>query len=80
MLCVLPSYQRRGIGDMLVREGLAFADRDGARTYVEASPMGLPLYLRHGWKEVDENVIDMRRYGLDRIESGKCLMRAPGGE
>ncbi|KAL8668500.1 MAG: hypothetical protein Q9168_006875, partial [Polycauliona sp. 1 TL-2023] len=41
LLIVLPPYQRKGLGTMLIREGLAAADRDNARTYIEASPMGL---------------------------------------
>ncbi len=78
LLIVLPSYQRQGLGTMLIREGLAAADRDNARTYIEASHMGLGLYKKFGWKEVDDIVIDMRPHGGTGIASEKCLMREPG--
>ncbi|KAL9629199.1 MAG: hypothetical protein Q9204_005410 [Flavoplaca sp. TL-2023a] len=78
LLIVLPSYQRQGLGTMLIREGLAAADRDNARTYIEASPMGLGLYKKFGWKEIDDIVIDMRPHGGTGIASEKCLMREPG--
>ena len=54
------------------------ADAAGAKTYVEASPAGLLLYIRHGWKAVDELTMDMRNYGGDRIAVEKTLIREPG--
>lgn len=78
VLVVTPEYQRRGLGGMLIREGLANADRDNARAYVEASAKGLELYKRFGWKTVDEIVIDMRPHGGGRIETEELLIRQPG--
>ncbi|KAL8645315.1 MAG: hypothetical protein Q9226_007359 [Calogaya cf. arnoldii] len=78
LLIVSPAYQRKGLGTMLIREGLAAADRDNTRTYIEASPMGLGLYKKFGWKEVDEIVIDMTPHGGNGMASEKCLMRQPG--
>ncbi|KAL8752177.1 MAG: hypothetical protein Q9184_005816 [Pyrenodesmia sp. 2 TL-2023] len=78
LLIVLPSYQRKGLGTMLIREGLAAADIDNARTYIEASPMGLGLYQKFGWKEIDDIIIDMRPHGGTGLASEKCLMREPG--
>ncbi len=62
---------------MLIRPGLAAADKDGAQTFIEASPAGLPLYLRHGWEPVHEMVIDMRPHGGTGIEVMPMLMREP---
>ena len=62
---------------MLIRPGLAAADKDGAQTFIEASPAGLPLYLRHGWEPVDEMTIDMRPHGGTGIEVMPLLMREP---
>ena len=62
---------------MLIRPGLAAADKDGAQTFIEASPDGLPLYLRHGWEPVGEMVIDMRPHGGTGIEVMPLLMREP---
>ncbi|KAL8723887.1 MAG: hypothetical protein Q9181_007107 [Wetmoreana brouardii] len=78
ILIVDPAYQRKGLGSMLLREGLAAADHDNARCYIEASPKGLGLYKKHGWKECDDIVIDMREFGGTSIRSEKCLMREPG--
>ncbi len=63
---------------MLIREGLSAADRDKARTYIEASPKGLGLYQKFGWKQIDDIVIDMRPHGGTGMASEKCLMREPG--
>ena len=65
---------------MLIGEGLANADRDNARTYVEASPAGYELYLRHGWEQVDEVVIDIERYGGCGVATEKLLLRKPIGK
>lgn len=66
---------------MLIRPGLEAADNAGAQTYIEASPSGLGLYLKHGWEPVDEIVIDMRAHGVhggEEIAHTKFLMREPG--
>jgi len=60
---------------MLLEDGLALADRDGYKTYIEASAKGLGLYLKYGWKEIDDVKIDARPYGGHSIESTKCMMR-----
>lgn len=78
ILGVSPAYQRKGLGAMLIAEGLANADRDNARTYIEASPAGYELYLRHGWKQVDEVVIDIGKYGGHGVATEKLLLREPG--
>lgn len=56
---------------MLIRPGLEDADKAGAQTYIEASPDGLPLYLKHGWEPVDNMVIDM---GTHEAGSGVEVM------
>ena len=65
---------------MLIGEGLADADRDNARTYIEASPAGYELYLRHGWEQVDEIVIDIGKYGGRGVATEKLLLRKAGGK
>lgn len=79
ILVVSPTHQRQGLGSILVREGLAAADHDKARTYIEASPAGLELYKRFGWKEVEQIQIDMKPYGGTGLAAEVCLIREPGG-
>ncbi|KAL8708855.1 MAG: hypothetical protein Q9220_006311 [cf. Caloplaca sp. 1 TL-2023] len=78
ILMVIPDYQRRGLGAMLIREGLAAADRDEAKCYIEASPAGLELYKRYGWKQVDEIVLDMKPHGGSGMATEVLLIREPG--
>ena len=77
MLAIHPNHQRKGLGSRLIRLGLEEADRLGARTYIEASPAGLPVYLRYGWRPVEEKLLDLRPYGCEGIEHHLFLMREP---
>ena len=62
---------------MLIRPGLEAADKAGGKTYIEASPAGLGLYMKYGWEPVDELVIDMIPYGGEGIKCHKMLIREP---
>lgn len=62
---------------MLIRPGLEAADKDGAQTFIEATPAGLPLYLKHGWELVHKMTIDMRPHGGTGIEPMPLLIREP---
>jgi GNAT superfamily N-acetyltransferase len=66
ILAVRPSYQRQGLGTMLLAPGLELADNANAKTYIEASRKGKELYLKHGWVEVDEMMLDLSVYGGDK--------------
>lgn len=77
ILAVLPSHQCQGLGSILIREGLAAADRDNARTYIEASPAGLGLCKRFGWKEVEAIHIDMTPHGGTETATEHCMIREP---
>lgn len=62
-LYVLPNYQRQGLGGLLVAFGVHEADKLGLPAYTEASPEGLGLYLKHGFKEVDRVTVDLEQWG-----------------
>lgn len=47
-----PLYQRRGAGSALTRWGIDQAARYGLDTTVFASPMGLELYRKLGFREI----------------------------
>ena len=52
-------------------------DRERAVTYIEASPIGLGLYLRHGWKACDDLVVDLRPHGGDHVAHLPFMVRQP---
>lgn len=52
---------------MLIAPGLAAADAAHAETYIEATAVGLPLYLRCGWEPVGELRIDLRQFGYGAV-------------
>lgn len=62
-LCVLPKYQGKGLGTRMLQWGLEIADREGVECWIDASPMGLGLYKKLGWKEVGEIKVDLRDWG-----------------
>ncbi|KAL3469083.1 acyl-CoA N-acyltransferase [Aspergillus californicus] len=51
------SHQRRGAGGMLMRYGLDEANRMQADVYLEASPPGVPVYKKNGFRELDRVVV-----------------------
>ncbi|CAH0024433.1 unnamed protein product [Clonostachys rhizophaga] len=50
-------YQGKGAGGLLLRYGLNRADEMAADVYLEASPPGVPIYKRFGFKEIDRVVV-----------------------
>jgi ribosomal protein S18 acetylase RimI-like enzyme len=51
-LTVHPSFQRRGIGKLLLKECCKLADSEGVPTVVDASQAGEALYAKGGFKHV----------------------------
>ena len=80
LLCVLPAFQRQGLGALLIKDGLGLVDREGARTYIEASPAGLELYKRFGWKHVDDAYVDRAEYGGEGVAISRMMIREPQTE
>ena len=79
ILAVSPLHQRKRLGRMLILNGLAVVDTNKARNYIEASHVGLELYLNHGWKVVDDITMDMDSYGGSGVVSEKILIRPSSG-
>ncbi|CAD0092113.1 unnamed protein product [Aureobasidium vineae] len=52
VLATLPAAQRKGAGAAGLVWGLQRADELGMPAYLEASGMGRPLYVKHGFSEV----------------------------
>lgn len=62
-LVTLDKHRRRGAGSMLIRWGCEKADEAGVEAFLEASPMGAPVYARHGFVPVKEENLDLRQWG-----------------
>ena len=77
MLVVLPAYQRRGIGGMLLEDGLAVADKDSLPVCLGATEQAMPLYKRFGFEVTNISEFDMMSYGGNSIEKHISMIR-PG--
>lgn len=62
ILAIDPAYQRRGVGSLLLDQGMAIADRCGIQSYLEATTVGRPLYARYGYEERDYLDFDVVKY------------------
>jgi len=61
-LSTKPSAQRQGIGAMMLLGGLEIADKYGLKTFVTSSPIGMNLYLKHGFEVVKTMRRDYSRF------------------
>jgi GNAT superfamily N-acetyltransferase len=58
-ICTLPTYQRRGFGTAMTWHASLTGQAEGCKAcFLEASPMGYPLYQRMGY----EHVVDIRSW------------------
>lgn len=82
LLVVLPPYQGKGIGTRLLRWGLEQADHLGVKVWIDASPAGLGLYKKLGWKEVSKLQIELKEWGGREGETDLTvsLVRDPAEE
>ncbi|KAI4731931.1 acyl-CoA N-acyltransferase [Aureobasidium sp. EXF-10728] len=62
VLAIDPAYQRRGVGSLLLDEGLQIADRCGVQAYLEATKAGRPLYARYGFEDREYMDFDVVKY------------------
>ena len=50
-----PAHQGRGLGSLLIEEGLRRCDEQGLPAYLESSnPKNIPLYERHGFEVIGQ--------------------------
>jgi hypothetical protein len=57
--------------------GIEKADASKARIFLEATPEGVPLYRKYGWKQLEEVTMDFEHFGCDGSESFYLMMRDP---
>lgn len=71
LLATAPEFQGRGAGGLLVAAVADVCDQRQIPGFLEASPEGLGVYLKHGWQDTGERVrVDLERYrgGMDKGE------------
>ena len=76
-LTTLPEHQRRGVGGLLLRDGLKEADKAGVKTIVMASPVGVNLYKKYGFEHVRTVTQDDSPYGGDGNYQQFFMVRQP---
>lgn len=74
---VLPEFQRRGIGSLLLEWGKKKADELGAKIWLTATPQATPVYEENGWKIVDRYEINLTKYGGDGLYVRSWMLRKP---
>lgn len=64
-LCVWPNSQRKGVGTLLLKHLLDFADDKGLPCYIESTPFAHKTYIRQGFQEIDAVEINLQRWKHD---------------
>lgn len=60
-----PKYQGRGAGGILTSRAIEEAAKRGLPAYLESSEAAHRLYLKHGFKDLEELATDFSKWGLD---------------
>jgi hypothetical protein len=63
---------------MLIRWGTEKADAAKLPSFLEATPVGVPLYKREGFEVRHEEVFDLSKYGLQGTDTSTVMIREPG--
>lgn len=77
LLRTLPEYQRRGAGRMLVQWGCDFADANDLPILLEATPYGVNLYEKCGFRTVAEAHHDLSAFGGPDRYTHRMMFRRP---
>lgn len=62
---------------MLMRWGCEQADKDNLPVYLESSSVGLPLYQRFGFNELQRKILDLTKYGGHGEDYNFAMVRSP---
>lgn len=57
-----PLFEKRGMGNALVAYGDKLADDAGLPIFLQASPFGFPIYVKHGFETVQYLDVDLREW------------------
>ncbi|TGO42883.1 hypothetical protein BHYA_0004g00090 [Botrytis hyacinthi] len=76
-LSISPSYQKLGLGTLLLTAITNLADAQKKSSYLEATAAGYPVYVHAGFKEVDCMEVDLGECGVGR---NWAMIRSGGKE
>jgi predicted N-acetyltransferase YhbS len=74
---VLPEYQRRGLGQLLMEQALKDADRDGAQAFLLATDAGKRLYEKFGFRSLEVKELDFMDLGASGKRNTTAQIREP---
>jgi ribosomal protein S18 acetylase RimI-like enzyme len=80
LVATMPEYRGKGAAGKLLRWGIERADEDGTEIYLEASPVGKPIYEHFRFMEEDRLVVELDGKGegpLAEKEFIECFMVRP---
>jgi GNAT superfamily N-acetyltransferase len=72
-----PDHYRRGAGAKLIRWGTERADDAQLPSFLEATLMGRPLYVKMGFEPKHEELWDLSKYGLEGTDISTVMIRPP---
>lgn len=72
-----PKHNRRGAGTLLLLWGFEEAKRRGLPIYLHSTLQGHDLYLKHGFRDLEELVTDFSRWGLEERNYNWAMIREP---
>lgn len=79
MLATHPDHHRRGVGAMQLEWGSKKAEEMGVECYLESSPIGRPLYEKHGYVKVGDLPLDARGHGHEKDLPHVVMIRPAKG-
>lgn len=72
-----PKAQGRGCATALLSWGIKQADAEGAKVYLESTPSAHSLYLKAGWRDVEQSIVDLSVFGGCGIYEIRAMVRYP---
>lgn len=66
VLVTVPAWHRRGVGRKLLQGYLDLVDEKAWDSWIDASPAGIGLYEKLGWKEMGRAVVDLGDFGGEK--------------
>ncbi|KAJ4423844.1 hypothetical protein N0V82_001428 [Gnomoniopsis sp. IMI 355080] len=72
-----PKHQGRGAGTLLLRRCVEDAAKNRLPIYLNASPMGHGMYLKHQFRDVETMVTDFSKWGAKDLQYVFAMIKEP---